>query len=55
MKFTRTVAKCPAAMASGKFVDQTFTLNGDTLVLTQVRNQAGPIANPATVRLTRAK
>jgi hypothetical protein len=55
IKYTRMVAKAPANMASGNFTDQTFTLNGDTLVLTQVRSQAGPIANPATVRLTRAK
>jgi hypothetical protein len=55
LKFTRMVSKGPAAMAPGNFIEQTFTVNGDTLVLTQVRNQAGPLANPATVRLTRAK
>ncbi len=55
IKFTRIVAKGPAAMAPGNFIEQTFTINGDNLVLTQTRNQAGPIANPATVRLTRAK
>jgi hypothetical protein len=55
LKFTRMVSKGPAAMAPGNFVEETFTLNGDTLVVTQVRNQAGPIANPPTIRLTRAK
>ena len=55
MKWTRTVAKNPAAMASGNFMEFTFTLNGDNLTMTQVRNQAGPVVNPPTVRLTRAK
>jgi hypothetical protein len=55
LKFTRMVAKGPAAMAPNNFVEQTFSVNGDALVLSQTRNQAGPIANPATVRLTRAK
>jgi hypothetical protein len=54
IRYVATVAKNPAVMAGGSFED-TFTLNGDTLLLTQVKNQAGPIANPATVRLTRAK
>jgi hypothetical protein len=55
LKFTRSVAKGPANMAPNNFTEQTITLNGDSLVLVQVRNQAGPIANPATIRLTRAK
>jgi hypothetical protein len=55
LKLTRMVAKGPAAMAANNVAEDTFTLNGDTLVLTQVRNQAGPLANPATIRLTRAK
>ena len=52
---TRLVAKNPAVMAAGNFQETTFTLNGDTLVLTDVRNNAGPIANPTTIRLTRVK
>jgi hypothetical protein len=55
IKMTRVAAKGPAAMASGNFLEATFTINGDNLAITQVRNQAGPIANPTTVRLTRAK
>ena len=55
IRFTRVVAKGPAAMASGNFVERSFMLKGDTLVVTDVRNQNGPIENPITVRLTRAK
>src|SRR5262245_20340687 len=55
IKYVRMVAKGPAAMAANNFIEQTFTLNGDTLVVTQTRNQAGPIGNPATIRLTRAR
>lgn len=55
MRYTRIVAKGPAAMAPNNFLEETFTLNGDSLVVTQTRNQAGPIANPPTIRLARAK
>jgi hypothetical protein len=55
IRYTRMVAKGPGAMAPNNFIEQTFTLTGDTLVVTQTRSQAGPIANPATVRLARAK
>lgn len=55
IRLTRLAAKGPAAMAPGNFLEQSFMLKGDTLVLTQVRNQNGPMENPLTVRLTRAK
>jgi hypothetical protein len=55
IRLTRVAAKAPAAMAPGNFLEQSFMLKGDALVLTQVRNQNGPIENPITVRLTRAK
>ena len=55
IRFVATVAKNPAVMTAGNWFENTFTLNGDTLVLTQTRNNAGPVANPATARLTRAK
>jgi len=55
IRTTAAVAKNPAVMAAGNFTEQTFTLNGDNLVLTQVRNNAGPITNPTTLRLTRAR
>ena len=53
MRQTQSVAKAP--VAAGNFAEWSFTLNGDSLVLTQVKNQNGPIQNPVTVRLTRAK
>ena len=51
----RSVSKGPAAMAPNNFIEETYTLSGDNLVLVQTKNQAGPIANPPTIRLTRAK
>ena len=53
MRQTYDIAKAP--VAPGNFAEWSFTLNGDSLVLTQVRNQNGPAQNPVTVRLTRAK
>jgi Lipocalin-like domain len=55
IKLTASVAKGTAAMAPGNFAEGTFTVSGDNLTVTQVRNQAGPIANPVTVRAVRAK
>jgi hypothetical protein len=55
IRFVATVAKNPAVMAAGAWGESTFTLNGDTLVLTATRNNNGPEANPQTLRLTRAK
>jgi hypothetical protein len=58
IRFVATVAKNPnvmAAGAAGGWGESTFTLNGDTLVLTATRNNNGPEANPQTLRLTRAK
>jgi len=45
------VAKNPAAMAPGAFVVYTWSRTGDTLTVTARRNQNGPIANPATIKL----
>ena len=55
IRFVATVAKNPTVMAAGAWGESTFTLNGDTLVLTATRNNNGPEANPQTLRLTRAK
>ena len=46
-------SKSPAAMASGAFIVYSYTLDGDTLSITQVRNQSGPFPNPFTAKLTR--
>ena len=47
------VAKNPAAMAPGAFTTHTFRMQGDTLWVTDQRNQNGPIANPVTAKLVR--
>jgi hypothetical protein len=47
------VAKNPAAMAPGFFVSYTYTLEGDILRVTELRNQEGPFANPVTVKAVR--
>jgi hypothetical protein len=48
-------AKNPALMAPGAFVTYSFTLNGNTLTVTYLRNQSGPIANPATIKAVRVE
>jgi hypothetical protein len=47
------VAKNPAAMAPGAFVVYSWTLTGDTLIVTPKRNQNGPVANPPTIKLVK--
>jgi hypothetical protein len=48
------VAKNPGVMRAGSFATVTFQLEGrDTLWLTQKSNDAGPVANPITYKLTR--
>jgi hypothetical protein len=48
-------SKNPAVMGPGVFITYSYTLEGDTLSLTQQRNQNGPFANPFTLRLTRVE
>jgi hypothetical protein len=48
-------SKNPAIMGPGVFITYAFTLDGDTLSLTQQRNQNGPIANGFTLKLTRVE
>jgi hypothetical protein len=47
------VAKNPAAMAPGAFMSYAYTLDGDTLHITEQRNQNGPLANPASFTAVR--
>jgi hypothetical protein len=49
------VAKNAAAMAPGAFVAYSYRLEGDTLWVTQQRNQNGPIANPVTIKVVRVE
>jgi amino acid transporter len=48
-------SKNPAVMGSGVFIVYSYTLEGDTLVLTQRRNQNGPFPYPFTLRLRRVE
>jgi hypothetical protein len=48
-------AKNPAAMVPGAFITYTFRLDGDTVWVTQQRNQSGPFANPATIKAVRVE
>jgi hypothetical protein len=46
-------AKNPAAMVPGAFITYTFKRDGDTIWVTQQRNQNGPFANPFTLKAVR--
>ena len=49
------VAKNPAAMAPGVSITYSYKVDGDTLWVTQQRNQNGPFANPATIKVVRVE
>ena len=46
-------AKNPAVMGPGVFITYSFRQEGDTMWVTQERNQNGPFANPVTVKVVR--
>jgi hypothetical protein len=48
-------SKNPAVMGAGVFVTYAYRLQGDTLALTQRRNQNGPFPNPFTLKLMRVE
>lgn len=48
-------SKNPAVMGPGVFITYAYKLDGDTLSLTQQRNQNGPFANPFTLKLVRVE
>jgi hypothetical protein len=48
-------SKNPAVMGPGVFITYSYRLEGDTLSLTQQRNQNGPFANPFTLKLLRVE
>jgi hypothetical protein len=50
-----TVAKDPGAMTRSAFVTRTFHMQGDTLWVTDQRNERGAIANPVTAKLVRVE
>jgi hypothetical protein len=47
------VAKAPGLMQPDALYVMAFKLDGNTMTLTQVRNNAGPFPNPVTFKLTR--
>lgn len=49
------VSKNPAVMGPRVFIAYSYKLDGDTLSLTQQRNQDGPFTNPFTLRLVRVE
>jgi hypothetical protein len=48
-------SKNPAVMGPGVFITYAYRLEGDTLSLTQQRNQNGPYTNPFSLKLTRVE
>jgi hypothetical protein len=48
-------SKNPAVMGPGVFISYSYKLDGNTLSLTQQRNQNGPFANPFTLKLVRVE
>ena len=48
-------SKNPAVMGSGVFITYAYKLDGDTLSLTQQRNQNGPFASPFALKLVRVE
>ena len=48
-------SKNPAVMGPGVFITYSYHLDGDTLSLTQQRNQNGPFANPFSLKLLRVE
>ena len=48
-------SKNPAVMGQGVFITYAYKLDGDTLSLTQQRNQNGPFANPFSLKFVRAE
>ena len=48
-------SKNPAVMGPGVFITYSYKLDGDTLSLTQQRNQNGPFTNPFTLKLVRVE
>ena len=48
-------SKNPAVMGPGVFITYSYKLEGDTLVITQQRNQNGPFNNPFSLKLVRVE
>jgi hypothetical protein len=46
-------SKNPAVMGPGVFIVYTYKMDGNTMWITQLGNQAGPFANPFTAKVVR--
>ena len=55
IKMQPVASKNPAIMGPGVFITYTYKLEGNTLSLTQVRNQSGPFPNPFALKLVRVE
>lgn len=49
------VSKNPAVMGSGVFITYSLKRDGNTMMVTQQRNQNGPFANPFTIKMVRVE
>jgi len=49
------VSKNPAVMGPGTSITYSYKLEGDTMWVTQQRNQNGPFTNPATIKVVRVE
>ena len=49
------VAKNPAAMAAGVYTVSSYKLEGNTIQVTTVRDQNGPIPVPVTIKAVRVE
>ena len=48
-------AKNPAVMGPGVFITYSYKLEGNTMWVTQQRNEKGPFANPVTIKAVRVE
>ena len=48
-------AKNPAVMGPGVFITYSYKLDGNTMWVTQQRNEKGPFANPVTIKVVRVE
>lgn len=48
-------SKNPAVMGGGVFITYSYKLDGDTMWVTQERNQNGPFTNPVTAKVVRVE
>ena len=55
MTMRPVAAKNPAAMRPGAFITYSYKLDGNTIWVTEQKNQDGPFANPVTIKAVRVE